>query len=112
MTSAPARIAFSVAAAAAANPPSLEADVDDVAALLAQLGEERLLVLVALPGDEVGELVPAVRPAALAAGRLQLKRRQVRAGEVGREVGRREPEVAVAELHGSEYRPHGSRTLQ
>ena len=87
-------------------------DVDDVAAILAQLREERLLVLVALPGDEVGELVPAVRPAALAARRLELEPRQIRAGEVGREVGRREPEVAVAELHGSEYRPIGRSAVR
>ena len=91
----------------AANPPSSNVIVDDVAAVAVQLREERRLVLVALPGDEIGELVTAVRAAALAARRLELKSGQIWAGEVGREVGRREPEVAIAELHGPEYRRIG-----
>ena len=62
MTSAPARIACSVAVAACGEPSRRRtAIVDDVAALLAQPREERRLVLVALLGDEVGELVAAVR---------------------------------------------------
>ena len=104
MTSAPARIAFSVASAAAREPAIPDGHVDDVVALVAQLCEEHLLVLVALPSDEVGELVPAMGAASLTTGGLELEPGQVGAGQVGREVGRREPEVAVAESHGSEYR--------
>ena len=77
----------------------VEGDLDDLATFASEVREERRLVLIALLGDEVGELVAAVRAASLLPGRLELQPSQVRAGKVRREVGGREPEVAVAELH-------------
>jgi hypothetical protein len=65
-------------------------EVDDRPALGREAREVRRLVLVALAADEVAVRVVHVRPLELAALHAELEVRQVRAGEVGREVGRGE----------------------
>ena len=62
------------------------------------------LVLVALAADEVAARVVNVRPLELAALNLELEVRQVRTGQVGREVRRRMKQGAVnRESHQLEY---------
>ena len=85
-------------------------DLDDLAALAAEVLEVPLLVQVALLSDELRERLADVRLRPLAERRLELERRQVRAREIVREVGRREKELAVVQLHERKYRRRfGSR---
>ncbi len=70
-------------------------DSNDRAALALEPLEVRRLVLAALPEDEVAVRVVDVRLLALLPENLERERRQMRAGEVGREVGGREPKGAV-----------------
>ncbi len=79
-------------------------DADDRAPLGDEPREVRGLVLVALAADEVAVRVVHARPLELAALHLQVQVRQVRAGEVPREVGGREEQRAVvSESHHPEY---------
>ena len=81
-------------------------DADDRASLGVEPREVRGLVLVALAADEVAVRVVDVRPLELAALHLQIQVRQVRAGEMRREIGGREEQRAVrGESHHSEYQP-------
>ena len=83
-------------------------DADDRAPLGDEPREVRRLVLVTLAADEVAVRVVDVRPLELAALHLQVQVRQVRAGEVRREVGGREEQRAVSrESHHSEYQLGG-----
>ncbi len=73
-----------------------EADLDDVATLCDEPCEEGRLVLVALACDELGVCVVARRRQRdLSALDRRSELGQVRAGEVGREVGRGEKQRAV-----------------
>ncbi len=72
-------------------------DADDRPSSRLEPGEIRLLVLVPLAEDEVAVRGVEVRLLELAARDGERQRRQVRAGEVGREVGRRERERGVGE---------------
>ncbi len=68
--------------------------------------EVRSLVLVPLPHDDLPVRVDDVRPRELAPLNAQLELRQVRAGEMVRQIGRREPKRAVIrESHHLEYPP-------
>ena len=70
------------------------------------------LVLVPLPHDELAVRVVDVRPRELAALDEELELRQVRAGEVVRQIGRREPKRAVIrESHPLEYQRRTGRRL-
>ena len=89
-----------------------ELDLDDLAAFLAQLPEEGRLVLVALAADELAVRVVAVRPHELAALDGDLELRQVRAGEIVRQVGGREAKRAVSrEAHHLKYPPDAGPCL-
>ena len=77
----------------------VESDLDDVAALGAELVEVAPLVLLALAADEVGVEVDPIGPLELAARDGQLERRQVRAGQERVEVGRREDEAVRPLMH-------------
>jgi hypothetical protein len=72
-------------------------DPDDRAPVRDEAVEVRLLVLVPLAEDEVAVRGVEVRLLELAARDGERQRRQMRAGEVGREVGRREGERCVGE---------------
>src|SRR6185503_10587409 len=75
-------------------------DSDDRAALPLEPLEVRRLVLPALAEDQVDVRVVDVRSFARPVDDLEREGRQMRAGEVRREVGRREPQSAVgAEAH-------------
>ncbi len=91
MTSAtPARIASSVSRRASSGVEPLVVvgrDADDRAPLGLEPREVGRLVLVPLPEDQVAMRRVQVRPLELAAHDTDRERRQVRAGEVRREVG-------------------------
>ncbi len=70
-------------------------DLDDLAAVGAETREERRLVLPTLPHDELALLVLAVRPLERLVLDEDVELGQVRAREVVREIGGREPERAV-----------------
>ena len=73
----------------------------------------RGLVLVPLAADEVAVRVVHVRPLELAALDLEREVRQVRAGQVGREVGGREEQRAVnGESHHPEYQQKSGARLR
>ena len=81
-------------------------DPEDRAALTLEPLEVRRLVLPALAQDQVDARVVDVWPLARPVDDLERERRQMRAGEVRREVGRREPEAAVgAEAHTTSIGP-------
>ncbi len=74
-------------------------DADDRPSGRLETGEVRLLVLVPLPEDEIAVRGVEVRLLELAARDGQRQRRQVRAGEMGRQVGRREGQRVVENAH-------------
>jgi hypothetical protein len=76
-----------------------EPDLDDLAALGLELGEVRPLVLIPLLGNQRRNVGARVRPGARAARDLELERRQIRAREVARQIGRRQEEPIVVESH-------------
>jgi hypothetical protein len=86
--------------------------LEDALALSAELGQVPGFVLVALAPDQVGLRVVDLRPADIAASDADLEVRQVRAGEVVRQVSRREAKRPVpGKLHAIEYRPVGGGAL-
>ena len=93
------------AAGSLGEPVLTEADLDDLASLFDEPREEGRLVLVALACDELGvRVVARCRQRHLAALDRRRELGQVRAGEVGREVGRGEQQRAVVgESHHLQY---------
>ena len=75
------------------------AEVDDLQALAAKGRHVRALVLVAARSQDLQEVVVRLRRLHLPARDGKLQRRQVRASEMIREVGRGEPKLAVGEAH-------------
>ena len=81
-------------------PVGLDVDLDDLAPVDAELLEVAPLVLLAEPADQRALRILPLRPLQLAARDLSLELRQVRAGEIRRQVGRRDDErVVLGELH-------------
>ena len=81
-------------------------------ALVAQPSEVGRLVLAPLAKDELGLLVVERRLDDLAASDLKRERRHVLAPEVPRDIGGREEEAVVFELHSPKYRPGGGARLR
>ena len=96
MTSAsPARIASAVARAAAVVVAVRVGDLEDGVALRAEALEVGALVLEPLAEDQLRLLVLDLGPLDLPARVRERERRQVLAGQEGRDVGRREVEAGV-----------------
>ena len=66
---------------------------------VAKLGEDGLLMLDALPPNQVSVRVDPVRLGKLTARDGHLLRGEVRAGEKRRQIGRRERQATIAKLH-------------